>query len=44
MLTNHGSRQESDRLLRVVAFREERLDDVVGERQSHDGVGCRPVL
>jgi len=43
VLTNHGSRQQSDRLLRVVAFREERLNDVVGERQSHDGVCCRPA-
>lgn len=43
VLTNHGSRQQSDRLLRVVAFREERLNDVVGESQSHDGVGCRPA-
>lgn len=43
LLTNDGSRQESDRLIRVVAVREERLDHIVGERQPHDRVGGRPV-
>lgn len=43
VLTNHRSRQESDRVFRVIAVREERLDDVVGECQSHDGIGRRPA-
>lgn len=43
ILTNHGGRQESNRLVRAIAVREERLDDVVGEGQSHDCVSCWPA-
>lgn len=42
-LTNDGSRQKPDGLVRILTVWEERFYDVIGKCQSHNGVGGWPI-